>query len=168
MKYYVRVMRPIFQRATLTVEAQSGESAVRSALRKAEQLFESGGARLETQTEPPVIEIVFSEEEAEGDAEADVLEYVRDVQYAYALLQADVDEAQGALIAPMWLKALPELAAADITQNWSEALSGISNENTEAFYAWLTRQGRPSNVVDFLAERDKRRGKRNEDWDSGD
>lgn len=77
-----------FQRATLTVEAQSEESAVRSALRKAEQLFESGGARLENQTEPPVIEIVFSEEEAEGDSEAGVLEYVRDVQYAYALLQA--------------------------------------------------------------------------------
>ncbi|HXS28327.1 MAG TPA: hypothetical protein VN730_11730, partial [Steroidobacteraceae bacterium] len=69
------------------------------------------------------------------------LEYLRDVQYAYALLQADVDEAQGTFIAPMRLKALPELAAADITQDWSEALSGISNENTEAFYAWLTRQG---------------------------
>jgi len=53
---------------------------------------------------------------------------------------------------------LPELAAADITQDWSEALSGISGEETEAFYAWLTQQGRPSNVVDFLAERDRRRG----------
>lgn len=168
MKYYVRVMRPIFQRATLTVEAQSEELAVRSALRKAEQLFESGGARLETQTEAPVIEIVFSEEEAEGDSEAGVLEYVRDVQYAYALLQADVDEAQGTFIAPMWLKGLPELAAADITQDWSQALAGISNENTDAFYAWLIRQGRPSNVVDFLAERDKRRGNPNDDSGSRD
>jgi len=168
MKYYVRVMRPTFHRTTLALEARSEHEAVLSALGTVGGFSERDWERLEAQSEPPVIEIVFSEEEAEGDSEADVLEYVRDVQYAYALLQADVDEAQGALIAPMLLKALPELAAADITQDWSEALSGISNENTEAFYAWLTRQGRPSNVVDFLAERDKRRGTPNEDSDSGD
>ena len=75
-----------------------------------------------------------------------------------ALLQADLDEGEGAFIAPMWLRAVPALAAADITQDWSEDLSGICGEEVEAFYAWLTRQGRPSNVVDFFAERDKRRG----------
>ncbi|HXG98487.1 MAG TPA: hypothetical protein VNJ06_15390 [Gemmatimonadales bacterium] len=80
-----------------------------------------------------------------------------------ALLQADVVAGEGTLIAPMWLKDLPELAAADITQDWSEAVSGVCGEETEGFYAWLTRQGRPSNVVDFFAERDKRRGTPSED-----
>ena len=37
-------------------------------------------------------------------------------------------------------------------------MSGVSGEESDAFYAWLTGQGRPSNVVDFLAERAKRRG----------
>jgi hypothetical protein len=37
-------------------------------------------------------------------------------------------------------------------------LSGISDAGAKAFYDWLTRQGCPTNVVDFLAERDKRRG----------
>jgi hypothetical protein len=101
---------------------------------------------------------VLSEEEAEGDSEADVVEYVRGVQHAYALLQADLEEGAGTFIAPTWLKDLPQLAAADITQDWGEAVSGVCGEETEAFYAWLTQRGRPSNVVDFFAERDKRRG----------
>ena len=167
-KYYVRVMRPTFHRAILTVEAQSAEAAVRHALGKAERLTEADWAQLETEGEPPVVEIVLSEEEAEADSEADAVEYVRGERRAYALLQADLESGEGTFIAPMWLKDLPELAAADITQDWSEAVSGVSGEETEAFYAWLTRQGRPSNVVDIFAERDKRSGTRADDPDAGD
>lgn len=166
-RYYVRVMRPSFHRAILTVEARSEEAAVRSALKKADQLSEAHWSQLETEREPPVVEMVLSEQEAEGDSEADVLEYVRGGRHAYALLRADLDEGEGTFIAPIWLKDLPELAAADITQDWNEALSGVSGEETEAFYVWLTRQGRPSNVVDFLAERDKRRGTPSAGPDSG-
>ena len=165
-KYYVRVMRPTFQRAILTVEARSEEAAVLSALKQAEQLRDADWAALQTEREPAVVEMVYSQEDAEGGSEADILEYVRDAQYAYALLQADLDEGEGAFIAPIWLKAVPELAAADITQDWSEDLSGVSGEEIEAFYAWLTRQGRPSNVLDFLAERDKRRGSPPSDSDA--
>lgn len=165
-RYYVRVMRPTFHRAILTVEARSEEAAVRSALEKAEQLSEVHWAQLETEREPPVAEMVLSEEEAEGDSEADVLEYVRGGRHAYALLQADLEEGEGTFIAPIWLKDLPELAAADITQDWSEAVSGVSGEETEAFYAWLARQGRPSNVVNFFAERGKRRGRPTDEPDA--
>ena len=115
-----------------------------------------------------MVEMALSKEETGGDSEAEVLEFVRDVRHAYALLQADLDEGEGAFIAPMWLKDLPELAAADITLDWNEALSGVSGEETEAFYAWLARQGRPSNVVDFFAERDKRRGTPTDDPEAED
>jgi hypothetical protein len=101
-KYYVRVMRPTFHRAVVTVEARSEEAAVRSALGKAEQLSEADWVQLETDREPPVVEVVLSEEEAEGDSEADVVEYVRGVQHAYALLQADLEEGAGTFIAPTW------------------------------------------------------------------
>jgi hypothetical protein len=57
---------------------------------------------------------------------------------------------------------------ADITQDWTEDLSGISDAGAQAFYDWLTRQGRPTNVVDFFAERDKRRGKTPPDSDADD
>ena len=87
------------------------------------------------------------------------MEFVRDVQHAYALLQADLEAGEGAFIAPTWLQREPELTIADITQDWAEDLSGISDAGAQAFYDWLTRQGRPANVVDFFAERDKRRGK---------
>jgi len=166
--YYVRVMRPTFHRAILTVEARSEEEAMRSALGKAEQLSEKDWAQFEIDREPPVVEMALSREEAEGDPEADVLEYVRGGRHAYALLQADLEAGQGAFIAPIWLKDLPELAAADITRDWNEDLSGVCGEETEAFYAWLARQGRPSNVVDFFAERDKRRGTPTGDPDAED
>jgi hypothetical protein len=64
-KYYVRVVRPTFQRAILTVVARSEEAAVRSALGEAEQLLEADCAELGVATEPPVLEMVLSEEEAE-------------------------------------------------------------------------------------------------------
>lgn len=155
-KYYVRLMRPIFQRAILTVEARSEEAAVRQAFKRAEQLSEGDWAELETEREPAVVEMVLSEEESEGDSEADAFTFMREGRYAYALLQGNLDEGEGSFIAPLWLKDVGELPAADIAQDWSEALSGVCDEEIEAFYAWLTRQGRPSNVVDFLAERDKR------------
>ena len=154
-KYHVRLMRPTFHRAILTVEAGSREAAVRTALAKAERLSEAEWAELGTESEPPVVEMVLSEEE-EGDIEADVLEYVRDARYAYGLLQAHLDEGEGAFIAPLWLNDLPALAAADIAHDWNEALSDVAGEELEAFYAWLARQNYPSNVVDFFAERDKR------------
>jgi hypothetical protein len=165
-KYYIRVMRPTFQRAILTVEATSDEAALRSAVAQAEQLTERDWARLEAVREPPVIEVALSEDETEGDTEARVLEFVSDVEHAYALLQADLETGEGAFIAPAWLKSQPELMIADITQDWAEDLSGISDEGAKVFYDWLTRQGRPTNVVDFFAERDKRRGKMPHDPDA--
>ena len=57
---------------------------------------------------------------------------------------------------------------ADITQDWSEALASISDAGAAAFYNWLSRQGHPANVVDFLAERDKRRGKPPQGQDADD
>jgi len=166
-KYYVRLMRPTFQRAILAVEARSEEAALLSALQKAEQLSEVDWAQIEVDREPAVVEMVFSKRESQGDPEEDVIEFVRDAQYAYALLQADLDGAEGHFLAPMWLKDLPELAAADIAQDWSAALSAVCDEEVEAFHAWLRRQERPSNVVDFLAEREKRRGSSSSDPDAG-
>jgi hypothetical protein len=167
-KYYIRAMRPIFQRAIFTVEATSGEEALRSAQEHAERLTQRDWARLEAEQEPSVIEIALSEDVTEGAAEAEVLEFVNRVQHAYALLQADLESGEGTFIAPTWLKGQPELTVADITQDWAEALLGISDEGAMAFYDWLTHQGRPANVVDFLAEREKRRGRPPQDPDAED
>jgi hypothetical protein len=98
------------------------------------------------------------EEEAEG-SDTDVLAFLRDAQYAYALLQADLAEASGSFIVPTWLRRQRGLAVADITKDWNEALSGIYGEGVDAFIAWLSRQTRSANVVNFFVERDKRRGK---------
>jgi hypothetical protein len=57
------------------------------------------------------------------------------------------------------------LAIADITQDWNEALSGIYEDGVEGFISWLGRQTRPTNVVDFFSEREKRRGKSREQPD---
>lgn len=157
-KYHIRVMRPIFERAPLTVEASSERGAMRAALEAASRLTDKQWALLEAEKEEPVIEIALPEEEAEG-SKADVLAFLRNVQHAYGLLQADLEAASGSFIIPTWLRGQPALAIADITQDWSEALSGIYEQGVDGFITWLSRQTRPADVIDFFAERDKRRGK---------
>jgi len=157
-KYYVRVMRPTFHRAIFTVEASSERMALRSALERAGQLTDEEWAHQEAEREQPIIEIALSEEEAEGTS-SELIAFLQDVQYAYALLQADLAEGDGNFIAPTWMRHQPALAIADVTQDWQEALTGVYEEGVEAFTAWLSRQTHPTNVVDFLAEREKRRGK---------
>jgi len=157
-KYYIRVMRPIFQWAILTVDAISEQAAMRSALDQAERMAESDWERLESDQEPPVVEVALSKDELD-EASVDVLEFMLEVQHAYALLQANLETGEGTFIAPTWLRQQSALMVADVTGDWAEVLAGISEEGVEAFYAWLAVQQRPTNVVDFFAERDKRRGK---------
>ena len=102
-KYYIRVMRPTFQRAVLTVEAESEEAAVRSALEKAEHLSEFDWVQLETVLELPVVEAVLSEadieEDIDEDSGADALAFMSGGRHEYALLQADIEEGEGTFIA---------------------------------------------------------------------
>lgn len=157
MKYYIRLMRPTFQRAILTVEAPSEDAALQSALEEAGQLTEEDWAR-QTVREPPVIEILLSEEETEGDSEEGIQGFMHDVQHAYALLQADLESGEGSFIAPIWLKQQPELMVADLTRDWAADLQEVAEVDTEEFYSWLARQNHPANVVDFFAERDDGQG----------
>ena len=150
-------MRPTFERAIVTVEASSEKAAMRAAVEEAGRLSDDQWALLEAEIEQPVVEIALSEEEAER-SDNDLIAYLSEVHHAYALLQADLEEAGGAFIVPTWLRRQPALAIADITQDWNEAMSGIYEEGVEGFIAWLGKQTRPTNVVDFFAERDKRRG----------
>jgi hypothetical protein len=161
-KYYIRVMRLIFQRAILTVEASTDKAAMQAALDKAAQLTDSEWALVEAESDQPIVEIALSEDETEG-SDADRLAFLSDVRHAYALLQADLEEGEGLFIAPTWLRHQPALTIADVTQDWSEALSGIYEEGVEEFSAWLRRQTHPTNIVNFFAERDKRRGKPDDD-----
>jgi hypothetical protein len=161
-KYYIRVMRPIFQRAILTVEASTDKAAMRAALDKAAQLTVNEWTLVEAESNQPIVEIALSEEDTEG-SDAARLAFLSDVRHAYALLQADLEEGEGLFIAPTWLRHQTALTIADVTQDWSEVLSGIYEEGVEAFAAWLRRQTHPTNVVNFFAERDKRRGKADDD-----
>jgi hypothetical protein len=163
-KYHIRVMRPTFERAIVTVEASSEEAAMQAALQEAGRLTDEQWALQGAEREEPVVEIALPEEEAKG-ADADVLAFLRDAQYAYALLQADLAEASGSFIVPTWLRRQPGLAVADITKDWNEALSGIYGEGVDAFITWLNRQTRSANVVNFFVERDKRRGKNRKEPD---
>jgi hypothetical protein len=165
-KYYIRVMRPTFQRAILTVEATSERAAMRSALEQAESMAESDWERLEAEEGSPVVEISLSKDELVEEASVDVLEFMTEVQHAYALLQANLGTGEGVFIVPTWLRQQSELMVADVTGDWAEALEGVSEGGVEAFYAWLALQQRPTNVVDFFAERDKRRGQLPHDPDT--
>jgi hypothetical protein len=155
-KYHVRVMRPTFERAILTVEASSEKAAVRAALDEAGRLTDDQWGCLETVQEPPVVELAVSQEDAQ-DSDAAIVAFLRNVQHAYALFRANLADCGGDFIVPSWLRHHSALAIADITHDWSDALFGIHEEGVEAFISWLGRQTRPANLANFLAERDKRR-----------
>lgn len=157
-KYYIRVMRPTFARAVLAIEAPSEKAAIGTALEQAGRLADDEWKVLEEEPEPPVVEIAIAEEQTEG-SDVEILAFLRDVQHAYALLQANLAEGAGAFIVPDWLRRQPDLAIADITQDWDHAVSGIHREGVQAFITWLARQRGPTPVMSFLAEREKRRGK---------
>jgi hypothetical protein len=144
------------------VEASTEKAAMRAALDKAAQLTDNEWALVEAESDQPIVEIALSDEDSAG-SDADRLAFLSDVRHAYALSQADLEEGEGLFIAPTWLGHLPALTIADVTQDWSEALSGIYEEGVEAFTAGLRRQTHPTNVVNFFAERDKRRGRPDDD-----
>ena len=153
-KYHIRVMRPTFQRAILSLEASSEEAAIRDALAAASRLTDSEWGLLATEREQPVVEIALSEVQAE-ESDAAIVAFLCEVQHAYALLQASLVEGRGCFIVPSWLQRQPRLAIADITQDWHDALTSIHQEGIEEFIAWLRLQTRPTNVANFLAERDR-------------
>ena len=157
-KYHIRVMRATFERAIIAVEAASEKAAIGAALEEAVRLCDNEWRVIETEREPPVVEIALSEEESE-ESQAAIVAYLTDIQHAYALLQANLAEGSGDFIVPSWLRRQPRLAIADITQDWNDALCGIDQEGVEEFIAWLGRQKRPINVVNFFAERRNRRGR---------
>ena len=126
-RYHIRVMRPTFERAILTVEASSEEAAMQAALEEAGRLTDDQWALQGAEREEPVIEVALQEEEAEG-SDGDVLAFLSDAQYAYALLQADLAEASGSFIVPTWLRRQPGLAHTsvaakrDLSSAWSNEL----------------------------------------------
>jgi hypothetical protein len=165
-KYRIRVMRPSYERAILAVDAESESAAVRYALDAAARLTDDEWRLLAVEREPPLIEITLSEQDSE-EPDAAIVAFLRDVQHAYALLQANLAEGRGDVIVPSWLRRQPDLAVADIMQDWNDALSAVHEEGVEKFIDWLARQSRPTNVGNFLAECAKRRRKPRSRSDDG-
>jgi len=151
-------MRPTFERAILAVDASSEKAAIRAALEQADRLTDGEWSVLDIERDPPVVEIALSNQEAQ-DSDAAIVEFLRDVQHAYALLQANLAEGGGSFIVPSWLRCQTDLTIADITQDWKDELSRIHQEGVEAFINWLRRQTHTTHAVNFFAERDRRRGK---------
>lgn len=147
-KYYIRLMRPTFERAILTVEASSEEAAMRAALKQPGRLTDDEWALLEAERAQPVVELVLPEEEADG-SDDDRLAYLRDVRHAYALLQADLAEAAGSFIVPTWLRRQPGLAIADIRKTgarrsrefmrkgWKGLLPGLAGRRSQPM-SWIS------------------------------
>ncbi len=125
-------------------------------MEQADRLTDNEWSLLDTEREPPVVEIALSNEESE-DSDAAIVAFLRDVRHAYALLQANLAEGGGGFIVPSWLRYQADLMIADITQDWKDTLSRIHQEGVDAFISWLRGQTYPTHARNFFAERDKRR-----------
>lgn len=155
MKYYVRLMRPIYQRAILTLEAPSDDAAMTAALEQAGRLTDKDWTEVPPVQDPPFIEIFLSEDETAGDSEETIMQFMHDIQQAYALLQADLEAGEGSFIAPMWLKSQSREMMTDLTGDWAADMTDICDSDYDEFHDWLAQMEHPTNVLDYFVEIDE-------------
>jgi hypothetical protein len=165
-KYYVSVMRPVYQRAVIEVHASTGGEAREQALKKAKRFSDDDWSAFGmTVSELAVTERSLPAEEFKDDSDA--LEFFADhADYAYALLQANIGTGEGDIIAPRWLADCSALMVADLTSDWLGQLQDIHEEGVTGFLTWLKKKKGPANIIDFSTAREKLRGKRRHDPDS--
>ena len=168
-KYYVRIMRPVFQRVLLEVDATSEEEARRIAVGRAEAMRDNEWDDTESDFDQPmIVERVVGEDELEEIAVDDPRDLVSEIGHAYALLQADLETVEGEVIPLELLERIANLALADVASDWIAQLEELRSEHAEEFWVRLkTRDRGHATLRSLLEELRKSRPDASEDDDEG-
>lgn len=154
MKYFVQVMRPVFQKSVIEVDAVNEEGAVMGALKKAAlQPEENWSGDFDDENYAQHIVEVVSEDELEG---TDVSEYDFDVSLKrHVLLEANTSSGEGQIIPQPWMREISGLMLADISSDWIEGLEEFKAQGLEDFTRFLEKHQQahqlPPGVVSFGA-----------------
>ena len=152
-RFAIKLMRPIFQTAVITVNAVSEERAVRLAFRKAARLkeeewvgsFDARKYRYDLQNVLDATE--FSDEATETSVTAaDLAKDLCEMHITeYLLLKADIEGGQGEALNQPWLDEKSYVFLADVAGDWLADIEALEEEGREGYL----RRGRRSNVIPF-------------------
>lgn len=138
MKYFVRVMRPVFQESVIEVDATNEEEAVMDALKKAAlQPEQNWSGQFDDENYAQQIVEVVPEDELKG---SDVSDQDFDVTLKrYALLEASTESGEGQVAPQPWMQEISGLMLADICGDWSDELEEFKQEGLNDFTRFLER-----------------------------
>lgn len=154
MKYFVQVMRPVFQKSVIEVEAVNEDEAVMVALKKAAlQPEKNWSGQFDDENYAQQIVEVVPEDELEG---ADVPDEHFDAMLKrYALLEASTETGDGKVAPQPWMNEISGLMLADISCDWIEALDELKEEGLDDFNRFLEKHQQehqpPPGVASFGA-----------------
>jgi hypothetical protein len=121
-KFYIRLVRPVFEAVVVEVEAENEEIAEAAALIQAESIEgEHWVGTFDPASYCCDAQYVISAEEAEGDFIFSEIENER----KYALLQADLDSGEGRMLFQPWMDEIDDLMWADVCMDWSNQLEAL-------------------------------------------
>ena len=130
--HYVRVMRPVFLRALIQVEANSTEEACELALKRAAALKAEQWNELGEDRDPPlIIEAVNSAGDEELAGVADPAALLLRCDHAYALLSGDLERVAGDVILTPAMGEVDHMQFADIASDWIIQLDLMRDEHAE-------------------------------------
>ncbi len=151
--HYVRVMRPVFLRALVQVQASSAEQACELALERAHALKAEEWSDLGDDREQPlIIEAVTSESDEELAGVEDPGELLFRSDHAYALLSGDLERVEGDVILTSAMGEVDHMQLADIASDWINQLDALREEHAEeSLIDQKARAGNHSNLPSLLA-----------------
>lgn len=149
MKYFVRLVRPVFQEALVEVEAGSDAEAAELALDLAEGLADRDWRGFfDPSAYSHHIARVASKDDLDGDSpEQAVALDVSDK--CYMLLEADTDSGEGAVLPQPWMQNVSSLMATDLTSDWIGELGDLKADGLRSFLKELEEHQLPPGVASF-------------------
>ncbi len=133
--FVVKLARPVIQTTVVTLSAADEDEACRVAMERAAALPDGEWVgKFDGDCYPHDIQFVIDLQEEEMEYGSETLKmrcrpddvYPDDVYYA--LLRADVDTGEGALLIPPWLERESLLMAADVVGDWVADLQRFEDE----------------------------------------
>lgn len=137
-RYWVRLVRPVFEKTTVEVAADSEEDAVTKALEAVATIpdaswdgtFEADNYGIDA------TQVVAASDLSEGESVEEVLTR-GDEDIRYLPLVADINSGESALQMQPWLLECGQLMLADIVGDWKTHIDDVYEDGAERLRDWL-------------------------------
>jgi hypothetical protein len=150
--FLVKLMRPIFQTAVVSVQAETEAEAVTAARVHAMRLrekawlgaFDGISYAYDVQVVLNTDELREAHPEAEQTDELLVARLMSPQDFHYVLAKADIEAGEGGVLRQPWLRRISALMLADLAGDWLADLHVIEEEGLEKGYRRRGRRNEPA------------------------